>query len=343
MIFAGVVCTVLFFVGRALRSSGKERRTAAVTGDFGYSSISDAKTMETGGTVLAIGAVVLFLLWVGLHTLVASVHQVPAGHAGVVREFGAIVAQTEDGFQLIPPWRELENADTRVQTWAFTDDPKNIPAGAKLAGEGLGSFSEETQDVFINATLNIEVSPGDIQELYRNVGADYFDKLVPTRVRQLFKNETVKFEAVDIAPNREQIRTAVEENLRQELSNFSIDVVALLIDNIDFNESFKSAIEAKQVATQNAQEEAERITQRENEALQAIAVAEGTKQARITVAEGQAEANRLLNESLTDKVIQFEAIQKLGDDLDIAILPAGEGVIIDPTTLLTPNTPVSPP
>jgi regulator of protease activity HflC (stomatin/prohibitin superfamily) len=175
------------------------------------------------------------------------------------------------------------------------------------------------------------------------VGADYFDKLVPTRVRQLFKNETVKFEAVDIAPNREQIRTAVEENLRQELSNFSIDVVALLIDNIDFNESFKSAIEAKQVATQNAQEEAERITQRENEALQAIAVAEGTKQARITVAEGQAEANRLLNESLTDKVIQFEAIQKLGDDLDIAILPAGEGVIIDPTTLLTPNTPVSPP
>jgi regulator of protease activity HflC (stomatin/prohibitin superfamily) len=343
MIFAVVVCTVLFFVGRAIRSAGKERRSSAVTGDFGYSSISDAKTMETGGTVLTIGAVVLFFLWVGLHTLVASIHQVPAGHAGVVREFGGIVAQTEDGFQFIPPWRNLENADTRVQTWTFTDDPSNIPSSAKLAGEGLGSFSEETQDVFINATLNIEVSPGDIQELYRNVGADYFDKLVPTRVRQLFKNETVKFKAVQIAPNREQIRTAVEENLREELSNFSIDVVALLIDNIDFNESFKSAIEAKQVATQNAQEEAERITQRENEALQAIAVAEGTKQARITVAEGQAEANRLLNESLTDKVIQFEAIQKLADDLDIAILPAGEGVIIDPTTLLTPNTPVSPP
>ena len=339
MILAAVVCTILFFVGRALHSSGKERLTVAEARDYGYSSMGDAKTMETGGTLLKIGAFVLFFLWVGLHTLISSINQVPAGHAGVIREFGAIVAQTDDGFQFIPPWRALESADTRVQTWVFTDDPSNIPAGAKLAGNGLGSFSEETQDVFISITLNIEVSPDDIQELYRNVGRDYFDKLVPTRVRQLFKNETVKFKAVDIAPNREQIRTAVEENLRRELSKFSIDVVALLIDNIDFNQPFKDAIEAKQVATQNAQEEAERITQRENEAKQVIAEAEGTKQATILIAEGQAEANRLLDASLTANVILFQAIQKLADDLKIAILPAGEGVIIDPTTLLTPSTP----
>ncbi len=338
MILAVVVCTILFFVGRAAHSSGKERRGAEAR-DYGYSSMGDAKTMETGGTLLKIGAFVLFFLWVGLHTLTASIHQVPAGHAGVIREFGAIVDQTDDGFQFIPPWRTLENADTRVQTWVFTDDPGSVPSGDNVAGEGLTSFSEETQDVFIDATLNIEVSPSDIQELYRNVGANYFNKLVPTRVRQLFKNETVKFKAVDIAPNREQIRTAVEENLRVELNKFSIDVVALLIDSIEFNQPFKDAIEAKQVATQNAQEEAERITQRENEALQVIAEAEGTKQATITIAEGQAEANRLLDASLTPNVILFQAIQKLADDLDIAILPAGEGVIIDPTTLLTPNTP----
>ncbi len=170
------------------------------------------------------------------------------------------------------------------------------------------------------------------------MGADYFNNLVPTRVRDVFKNETVKFKAVDIAPNRGQIRAAVEENLRQELSQFGIDVVALLIDNIDFSQSFKDAIEAKQVATQNAQEEAERIKQRENEALQIIAEAEGTKQATITIAEGQAEANRLLDASLTENVILFQAIQKLADDLQIALIPAGEGVLIDPTTLLTPNT-----
>ncbi len=339
MVLAVVVCSIAFFVARAFRSEAKDRVKQA-QGLDAYAKeeeLKAAKDQETGTTLAMAAAIVVFVLWTGLHTVTAAVHQVPAGHNGVIREFGAIVAQTEDGFVAIAPWRGLETADTRVQTWAFTDDPDSIPDGARLAGEGLSSFSEETQDVFIDATLNIEVSPDDIQELYRNVGADYFNKLVPTRVRQLFKNETVKFKAVDIAPNREQIRTAVEENLREELSKFSIDVVALLIDDIDFNQPFKDAIEDKQVATQDALKEGEIIKAREAQAQQLIAEAEGTKQATITIAEGQAEANRLLDSSLTPNVILFQAIQKLADDLDIAILPAGEGVIIDPTTLLTPD------
>ncbi len=104
MIFAVVVCTILFFVGRAVHSSSKERRIAAKApppawappwppSDYGDSSTGESKIMD-GGTLLTIGAFVLFFLWVGLHTFIASVHQVPAGHAGVIREFGAIVDQT---------------------------------------------------------------------------------------------------------------------------------------------------------------------------------------------------------------------------------------------------------
>jgi regulator of protease activity HflC (stomatin/prohibitin superfamily) len=338
MVFAVVICTVVFWVGVALVRDGRGKKAEVeALPDYERSEkLKDADGETATGWAIVGVSILLFFIWAGLHTVTATVHTVPAGHNGVVREFGAIVAQTGDGLQLTPPWRSLDKADTRVQTWVFSDDEDKVPDGAKLAGNVLSSFSEETQDVFIDATLNIEVSPEDIQELYRNVGSDYFNKLVPTRVRQLFKNETVKYKAVDIAPNRETIRTNVEENLRVELRKFSIDVVALLIDDIDFNDPFKDAIEAKQVATQNAQEEAERITQRENEALQVIAEAEGTKQATITIAEGQAEANRLLDASLTPNVILFQAVQKLADDLKIALIPAGEGILIDPTTLLTP-------
>ncbi len=143
MIFAVLVCTILFFVGRAVHSSSKERRIAAEAPrpppawvppwpptSSRNSSTGEGKIMEAGGTLLTIGAFVLFFLWVGLHTLAASVHQVPAGHAGVIREFGDIVSQTNDGLKFIAPWRNLDSADTRVQKWAFTDDPSSIPAGA---------------------------------------------------------------------------------------------------------------------------------------------------------------------------------------------------------------------
>ena len=38
--------------------------------------------------------------------------------------------------------------------------------------------------------------------------------------------------------------------------------------------------------------------------------------------------------SLTPEVIQFQAIQKLSDKIQIALIPSGQGVILDPTTLL---------
>jgi len=52
------------------------------------------------------------------------------------------------------------------------------------------------------------------------------------------------------------------------------------------------------------------------------------------LAEAQAEANRLLAESLTPALIQFQALQKLADNVQIALLPAGQGIIIDPSTIL---------
>ena len=135
-----------------------------------------------------------FALVFVLATAVRSFHSVPAGRVGVVYQFGNIVGQTDAGLVSIAPWKDLREANVQVQRASF---------------DQLDSFSQETQDVFIKATINYQVSPKDIQRLYRTVGPDYFDKLVPNRVNQFFKDETVKYAAVQIAPNRDQIRADV--------------------------------------------------------------------------------------------------------------------------------------
>ena len=178
------------------------------------------------------------------------------------------------------------------------------------------------------------------------MGADYFNKLVRPRVLQIFKDTTVKFPAAEIAPSRELIREEVRRRLREELTPFSIEVDDLLIDDIDFQPAFKAAIEQKQVATQDAQREEERIRQRTAEAEQARQVAQGRADSIAIEADGQARANRSLSESLTDQLIQFQAVQRLSPNIQIALIPSGEGVIIDPTTLvggLAPSAPPAPP
>jgi regulator of protease activity HflC (stomatin/prohibitin superfamily) len=264
----------------------------------------------------------------GITTIVRSVKIVEAGHVGLVYRFGDIVGQRDSGLSMIWPWEEFRTADIRIQSVRPTEDCAN---GLEFC---LASFSSETQDVFIQTTLNISVNPNDVQTLYRTVGPDYVNKIVRPRLLQSFKDETVKYESVDIAPNREQIRQAARARLRTELEAFSINADDLLIDNIEFREEFKQSIEAKQIASQEALRQQELVAAREAEARQRAAEAQGNADKLRIEAQGQADANRLINESLTPLLIQFQALQKLADNVSIALIPSGNGLIIDPATLL---------
>ena len=359
MTLAFVFIIVGFLVGAAVRRSGRDKITAVdeallgSTSDFDAEWARESKTTVEAQNALRVGRIVQFaaigvgVLWIGLHTLVNTVVQVPAGHVGIVFTFKDITGQVPAGIHAIPPWQEVQDADTRVQRVRFgtenTQDAAAAGPGDLERANTLVAFSSETQDVFIQATLNFRVDERDIQTLFTTVGSDYFNKLVRPRVLQIFKDTTVKFAAADIAPSRELIREEVRRRLSEELAPRSIEVDDLLIDDIDFQPAFKAAIEQKQVATQDAQREEERIRQRAAEAEQARQVAQGRADSIAIEAEGQARANRSLSESITDKLIQFQAVQRLAPNVQVALIPSGQGIILDPATLLGQTAPPAPP
>ena len=150
------VCLSVFAVGRKLKAEGEADQD---------------KQKHDYGVAMKWGSVIVFVLLFGLWSIERSFHSVNAGHVGVVYQFGNIVGQRDAGLQTILPWQTMDEANVQVQRTSFDE---------------LDSFTSETQDVFIKATINYEVSPADIQDLYRNVGPNYFDKLVPTRLNQIF-------------------------------------------------------------------------------------------------------------------------------------------------------------
>lgn len=276
------------------------------------SAYRESKVLYLAG-LLKPGGVLILALMV-FFTFFASVNQVPAGHIGVVYEFGGIKGQISEGLQFVAPWRNVLLANIQVQRRVF---------------DKLNAFSEESQDVFVRASLNVRVSPQTIQQLYRTVGPNFFNVLVESRVIQNFKDETVKYKSVEIAPNRENIRKAVRERLEKELSPFSIEVVDLLLDNIDFNPEFKKAIEDKQIATQRALEEQQKIEGEKHKAQQAIERAKGEGSAILFRAEKEAEANRKLAASLTPELVRYAMVQKLSDKIQVMMLPSGQNFILD--------------
>jgi regulator of protease activity HflC (stomatin/prohibitin superfamily) len=292
-----VIAAILFTAQRAFPETRDYR---------GSKILLLASLLKPGGFLIL--ALMVFI------TFFASVHQVPAGHIGVVYEFGGIKGQIGEGLQFVAPWRDVLLANIQVQRRVF---------------DKLNAFSEESQDVFVRASLNVRVSPQTIQQLYRTVGPNFFNVLVESRVIQNFKDETVKYKSVEIAPNRENIRKAVRERLEKELSPFSIEVVDLLLDNIDFNPEFKKAIEDKQIATQRALEEQQKIEGEKHKAQQAIERAKGEGSAILFRAEKEAEANRKLAASLTPELVRYAMVQKLSDKIQVMMLPSGQNFILD--------------
>ena len=263
------------------------------------------------GYIAFVATLVIAPLFLFVFTVVESFHAVRAGYVGVVYQFGNIVGQTEAGFVTTWPWQNVEEANVQVQRAQFPD---------------LEAFTSETQDVFIVATMNYRVDPANIQNLYREVGANYFEKLIPTRVNQLFKDETVKYRAVNIAPNRERIRRSVRERLATELAKYSIQVEDLLVDNIKFSPEFTQAIEDKQIATQQAQAAQNRVREAKFKAQQVI-----------EQAQGEAKAFLIKNRTLTPLVVQQNAIDKLNPNIEVLILPSGSNFLL-PAGLLAGRT-----
>ncbi len=258
---------------------------------------------------------VFLIMVIGITTILNSYKIVPAGHVGVVYQFGAIKGQITEGLNLIQPWRSIKLANIQTQGHPF---------------KKMSCFSKETQEVFVDATLNLNVSPQAIQQLYRTVGPNWFAVLVLPRVEQNFKDETVKYPSLDIAPNREPIRITVRVRLEKELSPYSIEVSDLLLNNIDFDPKFKQSIEAKQIATQKALEEREKVKGETAKADQNIEAAKGEAEAILINATKQAQANEKLSASLTPQLIQYTMIQKLAPNISVMMIPSGQGIIMSP-------------
>lgn len=277
-----------------------------------------AQTPEGKYTNLGVGALSIVVLF--FVSAFMSFAQVDTGHLGIVRTFGRITGQLTPGVSMKMPWQSVTTVNVQVQKQQFQD---------------LTAFSSETQNVKVTATINYSVAPQNAESLIRRVGTDWFDRLVPNNMNQAFKDETVKYKAVDIAPNRETIRTDVLTALRARLSPYSITVNDLNIDDISFSTQFEQAIELKQEATQAALRAEAQVKQAQFEAQSVVATAKGEADANVTRAAGQAEANRKLAASLSPEVLQYIAIQKLAGNVKIALLPANGSSLIDPTKLLS--------
>lgn len=144
----------------------------------------------------------------------------------------------------------------------------------------------------------------DLQTLERTIIRD--------RLRSAFNRWAPKQKTMELlGSGQAALEQAVTDDLRKELEPHGIHIDAVqIVSRPRIDKEVETSINQVIQAMQQANAAEQKVRQARAEAEQKVAAAEGEKQARIALAQGEAEANRLLNESINERLIQLEALKR---------------------------------
>ena len=270
------------------------------------------------GMIILIAAAAVALL-----VVLTCTATVQTGYTGIVTTFGKVEDMTlEAGFHFKTPFQKIISMDNREQKDTFTTE----------------AFSSDIQQVNIIGSINYAINKSTAMNLFKEVGTDYFNKLVYPRMLEITKGVFSKYTAENLVANRQRLSEAIREGLHAELDEYGINVISVSIENLDFTDAFTDAVEAKQVAAQKklqaeieqgqmtmeTQQQAERKRiNAEAEASVAKINADADAYALQVRSEAEAEANKKIAESLTENLIRFNEIKAWDGKLPTYM--AGEG------------------
>jgi prohibitin 1 len=227
-----------------------------------------------------------FLAIILLITILSSVRFVGTGQVGVVTQYGKVTGrELGEGAHLVAPWgiNRITKYDVKVQK------EENEAAAA----------SRDLQDVNATVVVNYRLNRGNVSDIHKTVGKDFKERLILPAISESFKASSSSFTASEMITKRNEVKKVAYEATKQRLERYGIVVEDLSITNFSFSKEFTKAIEAKQVAQQEAEQAKYNVEKAENNANAAVAEAEG-----------QAKAQRILRQNLTSEILQKQAIEK---------------------------------
>lgn len=239
-----------------------------------------------------------------------------AGERGVVMKFGKVqdVILDEGIHPILPIVTSVKSLSVRVQK-------NDIIAEAS---------SKDLQGVKMEVAINWHIDPTRVNSVFQQIGDEneIIQRIINPAVSEVVKAASAKKNAEEIITKRTELKEEIDDQLEKRLIDYGMIVDDVSLVNVSFSPDFAKAIEAKQIAEQEAKRAGFDALKAEQQA-----------QSEINRAKGKAEAQRLLRTNLTSEILQQQAIDKW--DGKFPAVMGGDGTL--PLININPNTVNSPP
>jgi len=236
---------------------------------------------------------------------------VNGGHRAVM--FNRLVGMKEktygEGFNFNIPWFE------RPIIFDIRTRPVNLQT---LTG------SKDLQMVTIAIRVLHKPNPNKLVWIYQTLGLQYDQRVLPSIMNECAKAVVARYNASELLTKREVVSKAISTDLRNRAAQFNIVLEDVAITHLSFSPEYARAVEAKQVAQQEAEK-----------AKYVVLGAQQEKKTIITKAKGEAQSTELIGDAVKDnpgfmKLRRIVAAKEIAD----IVATSGNKVYLNSDSLL---------
>jgi len=240
-----------------------------------------------------------------------SLFTVPGGHRAVVfNRIGGMKDQVYgEGLNFNIPWFE----------WPTVFDIRTRPVNLQtLTG------SKDLQMVTIAIRVLHKPDPSRLVEIYRTLGLNYDERILPSIMNECAKAVVARYNANELLTKRDMVSREISIDLRKRAGLFNVLLEDVAITHLSFSPEYARAVEAKQVAQQDAER-----------AKYVVLGAQQEKKTIITKAKGEAESAELIGHAVK-KNPGFMKLRRIDAARDIAdiVSKSGNKVYLNADSLL---------
>lgn len=301
---------VVIFILLAVAAFIASARLQVLTSNPAYNIPATWPKLVLRGVAAALILFSAIILWS------SSFYTQEVGEAKVIKNFDGVIVREDvtPGADFKAPWQEISDWDILAQQAIYKGaDGKPTSEGEKVRGPQIQFQAKGGVTGDIDVAVRYSIIADKVSEVQNSYTTqeNFEQRLIDQDIRSVVRTVPATYTAIEVREKRGEVEAGIVEGLKARWEKAGVRVDSVALQGIRYSKETEDGFARIQQAQSNV------TTEQAN-----LESAKVTAQQKVVTATAEAEANRILDSSLTDKIIQqrgIDTLKAIGDKGNLII------------------------